>query len=330
MAVTIGRREFIATLGGAAAWPLVARGQQPAIPVIGVLSTTSPKVITTANSLAALRHGLEEAGYVEGRNLTIEYRFAEGRYDRLSALAAELVEHPVAVIVTSGAPAAPIVKAATRTIPVVFLFAGDPVAAGLVASLNRPGGNVTGVAFMIAELGPKKLELLRKLSGATTVAVLINASNPAGQSELTELEAAAHQMGQRIQILNASKDGDFEIVSATLAREQPGALLVGSDPFFLARRAQLVSLAARHRLPALYPLREFVMDGGLISYGTRLADAYRQGGIYVGRILGGAKPAELPVVQSTKFELVINLKTAKALDLDVPPTLLALADEVIE
>jgi putative ABC transport system substrate-binding protein len=329
MPVTIGRREFIAALGSTAAWPVVARGQQPALPVIGVLSTTSPNVTTTAN-LAALRHGLEDAGYVEGRNLTIEYRFAEGRYDRLSALAAELVEHPVAVIVSSGAPAAPVVKAATRTIPVVFLFAGDPVAAGLVASLNQPGGNVTGVTFMIAELGAKKLELLRQLSNATTIAVLINPSNPAGQPELTELETASHQMGQQIQILNASNDGDFETVSATLAREQPGALLVGSDPFFLARRTQLVSLAARYRLPALYPLREFVTEGGLISYGTSLADAYRQGGIYVGRILKGTKPAELPVVQSTKFELVINLKTAKALHLDVPPTLLALADEVIE
>ena len=327
---TIGRREFIATLGGAAAWPLMAHGQQPAMPVIGVLSTTSPDVITTANSLAALRHGLEDAGYLEGRNLKIEYRFAQGRYERLPALATELVERPVAVIVTSGAPAAPVAKAATPTIPVVFLYAGDPVAAGLVASLNRPGGNVTGVTFVIAELGAKKLELLRKLSNAITIAVLINPSNPAGQSELTELEAAARQTGQRVLILNADSDGDFEIVSATLDREQPGALLVGSDPFFLARRAQLISLAVRHRLPALYPLREFVLDGGLISYGTSLADAYRQGGIYVGRILRGAKPAELPVVQSTKFELVLNLKTANALHLDVPPTLLALADEVIE
>jgi putative tryptophan/tyrosine transport system substrate-binding protein len=329
MPVTVGRREFTATLGSLAAWPIVARGQQPATPVIGVLSTTSPNVTTTANSLAALSHGLEDAGYVVGRNLAIEYRFAEGRYDRLPALAAELVEHPVAVIVTSGAPAAPVAKAATRTIPVVFLFAGDPVAAGLVASLNRPGGNVTGVAFMIAELGAKKLELLRKLSNATTIAV-VNPSNPAGQPELTELDAAARQMGQRIQILNANNDSDFETVSATLAREQPGALLIGSDPFFLARRTQLVSLAARHRLPALYPLREFVMDGGLISYGTSLPDAYRQAGVYVGRILKGEKPAELPVVQSTKFELVINLKAAKAIQLDIPPTLLALADEVIE
>jgi putative ABC transport system substrate-binding protein len=300
------------------------------MPAIGVLSTTSPNVTATVNSLAALRHGLADAGYFEGRNLTIEYRFADGQYDRLSALAAELIEHRVAVIVTSGAPAAPVAKAATRTIPVVFLFAGDPVADSLVASLNRPGGNVTGIAFMIAELGAKKLELLHKLSNAAMIAVLTNPSNPAGRSELTELEAAARQMRQQIQILNASNDGDFETVSATLAREQPGALLVGSDPYFLARRAQLVSLAAGHRLPALYPLREFVIDGGLISYGTSLGDAYRQAGVYVGRILGGAKPAELPVVQSTKFELVINLKAAKALHLDVPPTVLALADEVIE
>jgi putative ABC transport system substrate-binding protein len=324
------RREFISVVAGVAAWPLTLPAEPSSVPVVGILSTTSPKVATTASSLSALRRGLEEAGYIEGRNLAIEYRFAEGRYDRLPALAAELAAHPVAVIVTSGAPAASVAKAATTTVPVVLLNAGDPVASGLVASLNRPGGNVTGVAFMIAELGAKKLQLLRELSKATTIAVLVNPGNPAGELELTEVKAAAHSIGQQIQILNASSDEDFETVSATIVREKPGALLVGSDPFFLARREPLVLLAAHHHLPALYPLRAFVLDGGLISYGASLADAYRQGGIYVGRILRGEKPAELPVVQPTKFELVINLKTAKALGVTVPPAFLVRADEVIE
>jgi putative tryptophan/tyrosine transport system substrate-binding protein len=326
------RREFIRLIGGAAvAWPVIARTQQPPIPVVGVLSAGSPKWSGTAYVLDALRQGLDEAGYVEGRNLAIEYRFAEGRYDRLPALAAELVRRPVAAIVTIATPAAPAAKAATATIPIVFVFAGDPVATGLVASLNRPGGNATGVAYTIAQLGAKKLELLHKLiSNATTIAVLVNRSNPIGVSELADVEAAAYSIGQKLQILNASNDGDFEVVSATLARQRPGALIVGSDPFLLNRREQLVSLAARHSLPALYPLREFVLAGGLISYGTSLTDASRQGGIYLGRILKGAKPAELPVVQPTRFELVINLKTTKALGLTIPPSLLALADEVIE
>jgi putative tryptophan/tyrosine transport system substrate-binding protein len=331
------RREFISLIGGAAvALPSAAHAQQPAMPVIGFLSTGwSPKdpkaPVNVLDILALLRRGLDEAGYVEGQNVAIESRFAEGRYDRLPVLAAELVRRPVAVIAASGTPAAPAAKAATATIPIVFLFAGDPVAAGLVASLNRPGGNVTGVNFMLGELGAKKLELLHALvSNATTIAVLVNPSNPVSVSELTDVEAAAHRIRQEIQILNATNDGDFEVVSATLARQRPGALLVGSDPFFVAHRETLVSLAARHSLPALYPLREFVLAGGLISYGTSLADAFRQVGIYVGRILKGAKPAELPVVQSAKFELVINLKTAKALTLTIPPSLLALADEVVE
>ncbi len=325
------RREFIALLTSTAiARPPGARAQQP-MPVIGILSTGSPKETPTAKVLAALRQGLEDAGYVEGQNVAIEYRFAEGRYDRLPALAAELVRRPVAVIVTSGTPAAPAARAATATIPIVFIFAGDPVAAGLVASLNRPGGNATGVSFIIAELGAKKLELLRELvSTARPIAVLINRGNPVGASELTDVESAAHTIGQQIEILNASNDGDLEALSVALDRQRPGALLVGSDPFLLNRREQLVSLVARHRLPALYPLREYVLVGGLISYGTSLADAFRQGGIYVGRILKGAKPAELPVVQPTKFELVINIKTAKALGLTVPPTLMVAADEVIE
>lgn len=326
------RREFIALLSGAAAArPLVVRAQQATMPVIGVLSTGSPKESPTANVLTALRRGLGDAGYVEGQNVAIEYRFAEGRYDRLATLAAELAQRPVAVIATSGAPAAPAAKAVTATIPIVFMFAGDPVAAGLVTSLNRPGGNITGVSFFIGELGTKKLELLGELvSTATTIAVLVNRSNPVGKSELADLEAAAHTVRRQIQVLNASNDSDLEAVSATFLRERPGALLVGSDPFLLNRREQLVSLAARYRLPALYPLREYVEVGGLISYGTSLADAYRQGGVYIGRILKGEKPGELPVMRSTKFELVINLKTAKTLGLTMPDKLLAVADEVIE
>jgi putative tryptophan/tyrosine transport system substrate-binding protein len=325
------RREFIALLTNTAiARPLAVRAQQP-MPVIGILSTGSPMETPTVRVLVALRQGLQDAGYVEGQNVVIEYRFAEGRYDRLPALAAELVRRPVAVIVTSGTPGAPAARTATATIPIVFIFAGDPVAAGLVASLNRPGGNATGVSFIIAELGAKKLELLRELvSTARPIAVLVNRGNPAGASELTDVESAAHTIGQQIEILNAGNDGDLEALSATLERQRPGALLIGSDPFLLNRREQLVSLAARHRLPALYPLREYVLVGGLISYGTSLADAFRQGGVYVGRILKGAKPAELPVVQPTKFELVINLKTAKQLGIDIPPALLARADEAIE
>src|SRR5258708_21892459 len=310
--VGMRRREFITLFGATAAWPLTARAQQ-ATPVVGILSTGSLKESPTANVLAALRQGLQDAGYVEGQNLAIEYRFAEGRYDRLPALAAELVRRRVAVIVTSGTPAAPAAKAATATIPVVFLFAGDPVAAGLVASLSRPGANVTGVSFIIAELGAKKLELLRELvSTATTIAVLVNPTNPAGASELADVESAAHTIGQQIQILKANNDGDLHALSATLDRQRPGALLVGSDPFQLNRREQLVSLAASHQLPALYPLREYVLAGGLISYGTSLANAYRQGGISIGRILKGAKPAELPVVQPTKFDLVHHYQDAES------------------
>jgi putative ABC transport system substrate-binding protein len=325
------RRELIAGLGGALLWPLVARAQQPIMPVIGILSTGSPKEIPTANVLAALRRGLGEAGYVEGQNVAIEYRFAEGRYDRLPTLAVELAQRPVAVIATSGTPAAPAAKAVTGTIPIVFMFAGDPVAAGLVTGLNRPGGNITGVTFFIGELGTKKLELLGELvSTAATIAVLVNRSNPVGESELADLEGAAHTLGRRIEVLNASSDSDLEAVSATFLRERPGALLIGSDPFLLNRREQLVSLAARYQLPALYPLRDYVQVGGLISYGTSLVDAYRQGGVYIGRILKGEKPGDLPVMRSTRFELVINLKTARTLGLTMPDKLLAIADEVIE
>jgi putative ABC transport system substrate-binding protein len=325
------RREFITLFGSAAAWPLAASAQQPKPPVIGILSTGSPNESVTANVLAALRQGLNEAGYVDGQNVAIEYRFAEGQYDRLPALAAELVRSRVAVIATSGTPAAPAAKAATSTIPIVFLFAGDPVAAGLVASFNRPDGNLTGVSFMIGELGAKKLGLLVQLvPTAAKIGLLVNRGNPVGASELVDLEAAAHAIGRQVQILDASDDHDLEAVSATLARERPAALLVGSDPFLLNRREQLVSLAARYRLPALYPLREYVQIGGLVSYGTSVADAFRQGGVYIARILKGEKPGDLPVMQPTKFELAINLKTAKALGLIVPVPLQATADEVIE
>jgi putative ABC transport system substrate-binding protein len=326
------RREFIALVGGAAAaWPVVVRAQQQAMPVIGVLSTGSPKESPTVNVLAALRRGLGDAGYVEGQNLEIEYRFAEGQYDRLPTLAAELAQRPVAVIAASGTPAAPAAKAVTATIPIVFMFAGDPVAAGLVTSLNRPGGNVTGVSFFIGELGTKKLELLGELvSTAAKIAVLVNRSNPVGKSELADLETAAHAIGRQIQVLHASSDSDLAAVSETFLRERPDALLVGSDPFLLNRREQIVSLAARYRLPTLYPLRDYVQVGGLVSYGTSLADAYRQGGVYIGRILKGEKPGDLPVTRSTKFELVINLRTARTLGLTIPDKLLAIADEAIE
>jgi putative tryptophan/tyrosine transport system substrate-binding protein len=324
------RREFISALGGAVAWPVAARGEQSALPIIGFLSAGSADSIPP-NFFAAFRQGLDEAGYVEGRNVVIEYSFADSQYERLPALATELVRRPVALIVTSGAPAAPAAKAATTTIPIVLLFAGDPVAAGLVASLNRPGGNVTGMSFIIAELGAKKLGLLRELvPRAATIAVLVNPTNPPGEAERDDIEAAARVLGQQLQIFDWSGISDFELISAGLVQHRVGALLVGSDPFFVNRRKQIVSLATRHGIPALYPLREFVADGGLMSYGTSVADAYRQGGVYAGRILKGAKPADLPVVQPTKFELVINLKTAKLLGLTVPPTLLARADEVIE
>jgi len=322
------RREFIAALGSTAAWPIVAQGSSS--PVVGFLSAGSAASIPP-HFLMAFRKGLGEAGFVEGQNVVIDYKFADGHYERLPSLATELVKRPVALIVTSGAPAAPAAKAATSAIPIVLLFAGDPVAAGLVGSLNRPGGNVTGISFIIAELGTKKLGLLRELvPGVTTIAVLVNPTNPPGEAERDDIETAARVLGQELKIFNLSGIGDFELISAGLAQHQVGALLVGSDPFFVNCRKQIVSLAARPGIPALYPLREFVDDGGLMSYGTSVADAYHDGGVYVGRILKGTKPTDLPVIQPTKFEMVINLKTAKAIGLRIPSTLLARADEVIE
>jgi putative ABC transport system substrate-binding protein len=325
------RREFIAGLAGAAVWPVVAQGQQAAMPVIGFLDLKSPDILT--DRLRAFREGLKETGYVEGKNLAIEYRWAEGHNDRLQALAADLVRRQVAVIVaTGGPPPALAAKAATTTIPIVFGIGDDPVRFGLVDSLAHPGGNATGTNSFISELVAKGLGLLRELMpGVARVAVLVNPAD-ARTTEFTlrDAEVAAHAIGVQIQIVKASTGGEINAAFATLISERVDALFVSSNPFFLSRRVQIAILAARHAVPATYGLREFAEAGGLISYGTSLRDASRQQGIYVGRILKGEKPADLPVVQATKFELIINLQTAKALSLVVPPTLLARADEVIE
>ena len=326
------RREFITLLGGAAAtWPLAARAQQTAMPVIGFLDVRSPDAM--GGRLSAFRRGLKETGYVEGENVAIEYRWAEHQMDRLPLLAAELVRRQVAVIATSGGPAVTFAaKAATTTIPIVFAVADDPVRLGLVASLSRPDGNLTGINFLVGELTAKRLELLRALvPAATRVAGLVNPANAKStETTLRDMEPAAHTMGLQIQVLNASTSREIDAAFATIARERPDALFVGSDAFFNARRVQLVLLAGRHGLPAIYWDREFAEAGGLMTYGSNIVDVYRQVGDYAGRILKGAKPADLPVVQSSKFELVINAQTARMLGLTVPPTLLATADQVIE
>jgi putative ABC transport system substrate-binding protein len=328
----VRRREFISLLGGAAvAWPLAARAQQSAIPVIGLLDTGS--VDSNSQFVRPFREGLGQVGYFEGQNVAIEYRWAEGQYDRLPDLAADLVQRKVTVIaIPSSTPAAVAAKKATTTIPIVFGVGGDPVSLGLVTSLGRPGGNATGINFLIAELAAKRLELLHELvPAASRVAVLANPTDQVrAASNIRDVEAAARAIGLQIQVFSASTTDEVDVAFTAILRERMHALFVIPDPFLGTRRVQLATLAARHALPTAYPLRHYVEVGGLMSYGTSLADAQRHVGIYTGRVLKGEKPADLPVTQPTKFELVINRSTAKALDLEVPPTLLARADEVIE
>jgi putative ABC transport system substrate-binding protein len=324
------RREFMTLLGGAAVWPLTAHAQQPTMPVLGFMSARSPG--EAASDLAAFRQGLGQAGYFEGKNVAIEYRWAEGHYDRLPGMAAELVARQVAVIAaTGGEPSGLAAKAATTTIPIVCTLGGDAVAAGLVAQLNRPGGNITGVTIIGIEMGPKRVDLAHKLvPDAAVLAMLINSKFPMAPAEMREMQAAARSLGLEMTVVDASGESEIEAAFTTLARDKASALLVNTDPLLLGQREQIVQLAARHKIPTLYFLREFVDAGGLMSYGPNIHNGYRQAGIYVGRILKGEKVGELPVVQPTKFDLVINLRTARTLGLEIPTVLLVLADEVIE
>jgi putative ABC transport system substrate-binding protein len=324
------RRTFISLVGGAAAWPLAARAQRPLMPVIGLLGTASAAEWT--DLVAAFRQGLGQTGFFEGQNLRAEYLWADGQFDRLPALAAELVQHQVAAIVTTGsANSTRAAKAATATIPIVFVIGTDPVKLGLVASFNRPGGNMTGVSWLAAALGAKQLELVTDLlPNAPVIAMLVNPDNPVSESELKEVQEVSRARGREIFGLRARSEREIDAAFATLIRQRVGALLVSSDSLFFARRDQLVTLAARHAVPAIYPVREYAAAGGLMSYGTRLSDAYRQVGIYTGRILKGEKPGDLPIVQASKVELVVNLKTAKSLGITFPVTLLGRTDEAIE
>jgi putative tryptophan/tyrosine transport system substrate-binding protein len=324
----INRREFITLLGGAAAWPLAARAQRPSIPVVGFLRSTT--AAGAAHLVAAFRQGLNEAGFVEGQNVVVEYRFADDQEDRIPGMAAELVRRQVAVIKANGI-AVPAAKAATATIPIVFTTGFDPVRTGFVTSLSRPGGNVTGVVFTISDLAAKQLALLHELvPKAAIIAVLGHANEPELDIELREIEAAGRAIGRQVLVVKAASGRELNDAVATVVQARAGALLVRGGALFFSRRRQLVALTARHALLASYVSREYVELGGLMSYGPSLSDAYRRAGIYVGRILKGAKPADLPVEMASKFELVINLATAKAIDFDIPPTLLARADEVIE
>lgn len=330
MTAFIGRREFIKFVGGAtAAWPLAA-GAQQSIPAIGFLGFTSPEEFS--REVAAFHRGLSEVGYVQGQNVTIEFRWARGEFDHLPSLATELVQRGVTVIAATGTPASALaVKSATTTIPIVFVTGGDPVQLGLVASLNRPGGNATGVYMLTSALEAKRLELLREVvPNASLVGVIVDPNSPDTELQLRDLPVAAHSLGQRIEILRASSDGEIAAAFAALVKQRMGALLLASSPYYLPRREQIVALAARHAVPTIYFFRAFTEAGGLMSYGTDLADAYRQAGVYAGRMLKGEKAADLPIQQSIKVEFVVNLKTAKALGLTFPLPLIGRADEVIE